>query len=79
MAINTTVLKSEFDKLVQLEIEKINISESIKLIKQSLKEEGLESSEVSALCKIAAAKAKEALEDLDTSARKVQEFLEIVT
>ncbi len=78
MSISTTVLKAEFEKLVQLEIEKINISESIKVIKQSLKDEGLETQEISALCKIAAAKAKEALEDLDASARKVQEFLEIV-
>lgn len=79
MQINTTVLKAEFEKLVQLEIEKINISESIKVIKQGLKDEGLETQEISALCKIAAAKAKEALEDLDASARKVQEFLEIVS
>ena len=79
MSISTTVLKAEFEKLVQLEIEKINISESIKVIKQSLKDEGLETQEISALCKIAAAKAKEALEDLDASARKVQEFLEIVS
>ena len=79
MSINTTVLKAEFEKLVQLEIEKINISESIKVIKQGLKDEGLETQEISALCKIAAAKAKEALEDLDASARKVQEFLEIVS
>ena len=79
MSISTTVLKAEFDKLVQLEIEKINISESIKVIKQGLKDEGLETQEISALCKIAAAKAKEALEDLDASARKVQEFLEIVS
>lgn len=78
MSISTTVLKAEFEKLVQLEIEKINISESIKVIKQGLKDEGLETQEISALCKIAAAKAKEALEDLDASARKVQEFLEIV-
>ncbi len=79
MSISTTVLKAEFEKLVQLEIEKINISESIKVIKQGLKDEGLETQEISALCKIAAAKAKEALEDLDASARKVQEFLEIVS
>ena len=79
MQINTTVLKAEFEKLVQLEIEKINISESIKVIKQGLKDEQLSTQEISALCKIAAAKAKEALEDLDASARKVQEFLEIVS
>ena len=79
MSISTTVLKAEFEKLVQLEIEKINISESIKVIKHGLKDEGLETQEISALCKIAAAKAKEALEDLDASARKVQEFLEIVS
>ena len=79
MQINTTVLKAEFEKLVQLEIEKINISESIKVIKQGLKDEQLSPQEISALCKIAAAKAKEALEDLDASARKVQEFLEIVS
>ena len=79
MSNSTTVLKAEFEKLVQLEIEKINISESIKVIKQGLKDEGLETQEISALCKIAAAKAKEALEDLDASARKVQEFLEIVS
>ena len=79
MSISTTVLKAEFEKLVQLEIKKINISESIKVIKQGLKDEQLSTQEISALCKIAAAKAKEALEDLDASARKVQEFLEIVS
>lgn len=79
MSIPTNILKSEFEKLVQLEIEKINISESIKVIKQSLKDEGMETHEIAALSKIAAAKAKEALEDLDAGAKKLQELLGIVT
>ena len=79
MSIPTNILKSEFEKLVQLEIEKINISESIKVIKQSLKDEGMETHEIAALSKIATAKAKEALEDLDAGAKKLQELLGIVT
>lgn len=79
MTIPTNILKSEFEKLVQLEIEKINISESIKIIKQSLKDEGMQTQEIAALSKIAAAKAKEALDDLSASSKKIEELLGIVT
>lgn len=79
MTIPTNILKAEFEKLVQLEIEKINIAEAIKVIKQGLKDEQMETQEIAALGKIAAAKAKEALEDLDAGAKKLQELLGIVT
>ena len=78
MTIPTNILKSEFEKLVQLEIEKINISESIKIIKQSLKDEQMDTQEIAALSKIAAAKAKEALDDLSASSKKIEELLGIV-
>jgi len=76
--IPSNILKSEFDKLVNLEIEKINISESIKLIKEVLNNEGMEKSEVNAVCKIASAKAKEKLTELDDAANKIKEMLDLV-
>ena len=78
MSIPTNILKSEFEKLVQLEIEKINISESIKIIKQTLKDEKMQTQEIAALSKIATAKAKEALDDLSASSKKIEELLGIV-
>lgn len=75
---NQTVLKSQFEALVQLHIEKINIAESIKLIKDNLKDEGLEKEDIAALVKIAAAKAKEDVEGLQLQADKLNELLKIV-
>jgi len=76
--ISSTVLKGQFEALVQYAIEKINISESVKLIKQSLKDEGMEKEEIQALCKIAAAKAKEDVESLEASTKMLQEMLDTV-
>ncbi len=76
--IPSNILKSEFDKLVNLEIEKINISESIKLIKEVLNNEGMEKPTIAAVCKIASAKAKEKLTELDDAANKIKEMLDLV-
>lgn len=76
--IPSNILKAEFDKLVNLEIEKINISESIKLIKQVLKDEGMETADIGAVCKIASAKAKEKLTELDDAANKIKEMLDLI-
>jgi predicted nucleic acid-binding Zn-ribbon protein len=76
--ISKTILSAQYEALVQLQIEKINIAESIKLIKDNLKDEGMESADIAALVKIAAAKAKEDLEGLNTQTDKLKEMLEMV-
>ena len=76
--ISKTILSTQYEALVQLQIEKINIAESIKLIKDNLKDEGMESADIAALVKIAAAKAKEDLEGLNTQTDKMKEMLEMV-
>jgi hypothetical protein len=76
--ISKTILSAQYEALVQLQIEKINIAESIKLIKDNLKDEGMESADIAALVKIAAAKAKEDLEGLNTQTDKMKEMLEMV-
>ena len=78
MQIPSNVLKAEFDKLVQYHIEKINIAETIKVIKQGLVDEGMEKSEVAALVKVAAAKAKEDVEGLESATKMLQDMLDAV-
>jgi len=72
------ILKQQFETLVQYEMEKISIAESIKLIKETLKDEGMEKEDIATLCKVASAKAKENLEGLEASADKIKEILALV-
>lgn len=78
MTIPKNILDAEFAKLVELEIEKINIAESIKMIKEQLVEEGLEKADVAVIQKIASAKAKEATQGLNDQADLLKTYLDIL-
>lgn len=76
--ISETVLKSEFEKAVNIFREKLTLDEDLALLKSSLKDEGLESKEVTILMQIASAKAKDDLASLDDKADKIKDFLQRV-
>lgn len=76
--IPSNILKDQFNALVEYEMEKINIAESIKMIKENLKDEGMEKEDIAALHKVASAKAKENLEALESNADKIKEILALV-
>ncbi len=74
--LNETVLKAEFDKAVSLFREKLTLDEDIKIIKEGLKSEGLETSDIQVMMQVAQAKAKDELEALDGKATKLKDALE---
>ena len=73
--ISKTILSTQYEALVQLQIEKINIAESIKLIKDNLKDENMPKEDIAALVKIAAAKAKEDVDSLESGAKALQDMI----
>lgn len=66
--LNMDVIKSEYDKLVKLYSDIENINEDVKLICESLKNEGVKPSLV---CKIAKAAVKDAKEKLENESQEV--------
>lgn len=73
--VNVDVVKVDFEKLVNLYSEIETLQGDIKVLKESLKEEGCN---VSLLCKIAQAKAKDKTGKLQESTEELLELLEIV-
>lgn len=71
--LNMEVVKDEYNKLVKLYSDIENINEDIKLIRDSLKNEGVKPSLV---CKIAKAAVKDAKEKLENES---QEVIDLVT
>ncbi len=76
--ISETVLKDEFEKAVTIFREKLTLDEDLKLLKEGLKDEGLEAKEVTVLMQIASAKAKDDLEALDSKADQIKAMLQRV-
>ncbi len=76
--ISETVLKDEFGKAVTIFREKLTLDEDLKLLKEGLKDEGLEAKEVTVLMQIASAKAKDGLEALDSKADQIKAMLQRV-
>lgn len=76
--ISETVLKDEFEKAVTIFREKLTLDGDLKLLKEGLKNEGLEAKEVTALMQIASAKAKDDLEALDSKADQIKAMLQRV-
>ncbi len=76
--ISETVLKDEFEKAVTIFREKLTLDEDLKLLKEGLKDEGLEAKEVTILMQIASAKAKDDLEALDSKADQIKAMLQRV-
>jgi phosphoenolpyruvate carboxylase len=70
--------KQLYQSLVEYEIEKINIAESIKSIKESLKEAGFEKEDIATLAQAAAAKAKGEDDKLANKAASINKILEII-
>ena len=74
--ISDQVMKDHFEKVVQIVHEKSLLDEDIKLIKQSLKDEGVETEDIKAFIQAATAKAKEKTEEVVNGASKVTEMIE---
>lgn len=73
---NEQVLKQHFDKMVAVFHEKILLDDDVKLIKETLADEGLPKEDVAAMVAAATAKAREKTEEAKNKATKVAEMLD---
>ena len=71
-----TLLKEHFDNLVRIFQEKILLDEDVKLVKETLGDEGIPKEDIAAMVAAATAKAREKLDEAKTKATKVQEMIE---
>lgn len=70
------LLKEHFNKMVAIFQEKMLLDDDVKLIKETLGDEGLAKEDVAAMVAAATAKAREKLEDLKTKSEKVSEMIQ---
>ena len=70
------LLKEHFDKIVALFTEKLTLDEDIKIVKETLVDEGLDKKYVGKMVKAAAVKAKEKIQEAKEEAKEFQEVLE---